>query len=304
MTHIIVLSILLLVSGVDDISKISRANKAKAEAESFYKTGKFKDAAQKYRYLIDTLKVSDDNIALNLAHSLYKSEDKSAAEKVYSSLYQSSNPSIRSIAQLQNGNVAALEGKTDDALKLFKNALKSDPSNASSKRTIKTKTSKKIRTKRKTKTKRKISKKMRIRKIKRMVKTKRMIRGKMVRTTKGRMEKTIKTEKERTERTKKIKMARTKKMMPSPKEIKIMTEKTRREKMERMEKIPTKKEMRRVISQMTKRGMKINPTTNEPTNLKKNRKMMAKRKDRPAEIRITRKGIKTPCKWMWEDCNR
>ncbi|MBY0427330.1 MAG: tetratricopeptide repeat protein [Cytophagales bacterium] len=124
------LSFLLLTFGVDDLTKISKANKAKQEAEAFFKAKKFDRAVSKYKYLVDTLKVADDNVLLNLAHSLYRSEDKPAAEKIYKSLFSSTNPTIRSISQLQCGNVAAEAGNNEDALNHYKNALKADPSNA------------------------------------------------------------------------------------------------------------------------------------------------------------------------------
>jgi Ca-activated chloride channel family protein len=114
---------------VSDPLKIGKINSAKAEARKAYTSGDYKTAIAKYRYLIDSLNVTEDEIMLNLANAYYLSKDTAQAFASYQSLVGSTKNEVRSKAQQQLGMMNYKRGKLEEALSNFKQAIKADPAN-------------------------------------------------------------------------------------------------------------------------------------------------------------------------------
>ena len=125
----IAVALLIVISAFIDPTKISTINTIKSEAKKVFNEGKYKEAIKKYRYLIDTLNVNEDEVKINLASAYYLSNDTANAKTTYQGLTQSENTKIRSKAFQQLGNMYSKTGKTDEALSQFKQAIKSDPAN-------------------------------------------------------------------------------------------------------------------------------------------------------------------------------
>lgn len=121
--------ILLVLTSTTDPSMISKINGLKAEAKKAYLKNDFKTAVSKYRYLVDTLKVREDEVLLNLASSYYNLKDTTNAQSQYQSLTSSSKAHLRSKAQQQLGLIADQQGNQQEALLHFKEAIKSDLTN-------------------------------------------------------------------------------------------------------------------------------------------------------------------------------
>ncbi|MDH5474761.1 MAG: tetratricopeptide repeat protein [Cyclobacteriaceae bacterium] len=126
----IALAILLIIgTGYNDIDKIAKANKLKKEAKEAFQSGDFTTAITNYTYLLDSMKLDDDKIRLNLANAYYQSKDSVNAQSSYSNLTSSNNKLVQSTAHQQLGVIQNQQKKYKEALQSFKNALKSDPTN-------------------------------------------------------------------------------------------------------------------------------------------------------------------------------
>jgi len=112
-----------------DPGKIGTINSVKSEAKEAYKKGDFKTAIEKYRYLVDSLQVNEEEVRLNLANAYFEENDTIQSFQNYQPLTQSTNAKIRSVAHQQMGVLANRQGKFEEALASFKHALKSDPTN-------------------------------------------------------------------------------------------------------------------------------------------------------------------------------
>lgn len=119
----------LSVFAVIDPIKIGKINSAKSEARKAYVAGDYKGAVQKYRYLTDSLNVQEDEVMLNLANSYFQTNDTTNASATYQSLTASSKSDVRSKAQQQLGVMNHRQGKLEEALNNFKQAIKADPNN-------------------------------------------------------------------------------------------------------------------------------------------------------------------------------
>jgi Ca-activated chloride channel homolog len=122
-------TVLLLLTTLTDPTRISKINTLKAEAKKAYLKNDFKTAISKYRYLIDSMDVREDEVLLNLASAYYNLKDTTNALSQYQSLTVSSKNQLRSKAQQQLGLIADQQGKQEEALNYFKEAIKSDLSN-------------------------------------------------------------------------------------------------------------------------------------------------------------------------------
>lgn len=111
-----------------DPRTVSRINSLKEQARKAYATGDYATASRVYRTLVDSLGVSEEEVKLNLAHSLFAANDSSAADR-YQPLTASRNTQLRSIAQQQMGVLANRNGNTEGALEWFKQALRANPAN-------------------------------------------------------------------------------------------------------------------------------------------------------------------------------
>ena len=112
-----------------DPGKIGKVNSLKSEAKEAYKKGDYQKAIEKYRYLVDSLSVTEDEVRLNLANAYFESNDTVNTFQSYQPLTQSTNSKIRSIAHQQMGVLANRQSKFEEALASFKQALKADPTN-------------------------------------------------------------------------------------------------------------------------------------------------------------------------------
>lgn len=121
---ILILALLMVDPG--DIGKI---NSAKAAAKKAYTAGDYKTAIEKYTFLIDSLGVHEDEMQMNLANSYFLTNDTTNAMGAFQPLTVSSNPKLKSVANQQLGVLSNRQGKFEEALNYFKQALKSDPTN-------------------------------------------------------------------------------------------------------------------------------------------------------------------------------
>lgn len=122
-------TLIFLLAFLIDPTKIGKINSLKSEAKKAYLAGDYKTAIQKYRYLVDSLHVQEDEVLLNLANSYFQLNDTTNAAGEYQLLTQSSKNQLRSKAQQQLGVMTNKQGKAEEALNHFKQAIKSDPAN-------------------------------------------------------------------------------------------------------------------------------------------------------------------------------
>ena len=116
-----------------DPSRIAKVNRAKSEAREAYMDGDYKKAVSMYTYLTDTLDVREDEVMINLANSYFQVKDTANAISTYQSLTASPKAHIRSKAQQQLGILHHRQGKLEEALANFKEAIKADNSNVDAK---------------------------------------------------------------------------------------------------------------------------------------------------------------------------
>lgn len=127
----VVLTVLALL--VIDPSRIARINTAKNAARKAYVEGDYKKAVSMYTYLSDSLDVKEDEVMLNLAHSYFHVRDTAHAMPAYQSLTASTMTHIRSKAYQQLGILHHQQGKFEEALANFKEAIKADNNNVDAK---------------------------------------------------------------------------------------------------------------------------------------------------------------------------
>jgi hypothetical protein len=123
----------LLSAIIIDPSKIARINTAKSDARKAYMDGDYKKAASLYAYLSDSLDVQEDEVLINLANSYFQVNDTTNALSTYQSLTASTTDHIRSKAHQQLGILHHRQGKFDEALVNFKEAIKADNNNVDAK---------------------------------------------------------------------------------------------------------------------------------------------------------------------------
>lgn len=123
------ITILLVAVGFNDLDRIAKVNKIKKEAKEAYNTGDYKSASEKYSFLLDSMKVQDDNVRLNLANAYYQLRDTTNALNGYNDLIGSSNRVVKSVAHQQLGVMSNRDKNLDQAIAHFKNALKANPNN-------------------------------------------------------------------------------------------------------------------------------------------------------------------------------
>lgn len=124
-----ILALILLVSPLTDLDKIAKVNALKKQAKVAFSKGDYKEAIEKYAFLLDSMQVEDDNIRLNLANAYYKMSDSTQAVNAYNNLLSSKDKVVKSIAHQQLGIMADRAKKFDEALDHFKNAIKTNPTN-------------------------------------------------------------------------------------------------------------------------------------------------------------------------------
>ena len=131
MKIIITLLIINLFTYFDN--NISKINEIKKEAKRNFSEKKYDQAIDKYKYLIDSMNLNDDNVMLNLSHSYLLNGDTLNAIDGYNSLTESKKGNIKSIAYQQLGVISDKYQKLKESSALFKNSIKSNPENIESK---------------------------------------------------------------------------------------------------------------------------------------------------------------------------
>ena len=119
-----------LFAGDFDPLKTTKANKAKEQASEAYVAQKYDVAIGRYKYLLDTLKIKNEKVLLNLAHCYMRKADYTNAQNTYTDATKAGDPKIRSLAFQQLGILQSEKKNKEEALNCFKEALKNDPSNA------------------------------------------------------------------------------------------------------------------------------------------------------------------------------
>lgn len=112
-----------------DPATVKKINDAKAAAEEAFKQGNYTAAIKHYQYLVDSLGVREDEVILNLANASYLAKDTASAFNHYHSVSESPKTDIRSKAYQQLGIMANQQGRAEEALNFFKQAIKTEPSN-------------------------------------------------------------------------------------------------------------------------------------------------------------------------------
>ena len=119
---------LAVISWVDPAT-VKKINDAKSAAEDAFKQGDYTAAINHYHYLVDSLGVREDEVLLNLANASYLAKDTANAFSHYQSVIGSPKSDIRSKAFQQLGIMANQQGRAEEALNFFKQAIKAEPSN-------------------------------------------------------------------------------------------------------------------------------------------------------------------------------
>jgi tetratricopeptide (TPR) repeat protein len=119
----------LLALMMPDPIKIGKINSLKEQARQAFRAGDYQTAAARYRVLTDSMQVQEDEVQLNLAHAYFQLNDTAAARQAYQTASRSANPALRSIAHQQLGTLLNRQGRFEDALAQYKNALRVNPAN-------------------------------------------------------------------------------------------------------------------------------------------------------------------------------
>jgi len=131
MKYLIIVTIAAVSLG-NEITKIAKVNSLKKEAKEAYLNGDYDIAIEKYKYLVDSFNVSEEEVILNLSNSFYNAKDTAEAFDYYQRLTRSEHPDLRSRAHQQLGVIEAGRKQYEQALASFKESLKSDPGNEES----------------------------------------------------------------------------------------------------------------------------------------------------------------------------
>lgn len=112
-----------------DPTTVKKINAAKSAAEDAFKSGDYSAAIRHYRYLVDSLGVKEDEVVLNLANAYYLAKDTANAFNIYQMVTESPKSEISSRANQQLGIMANRQGRAQEALNFFKQAIKAEPTN-------------------------------------------------------------------------------------------------------------------------------------------------------------------------------
>jgi hypothetical protein len=111
------------------IGSISRMNEYAHIAAVAYARGEYIESVAAYEYLLEDLKVQDDQVRLNLGHAYFKLGEMQKARQQYTLLAEHSTRHIRAVALLQLGTISAQSNKYKQALSFFRQALVVEPGN-------------------------------------------------------------------------------------------------------------------------------------------------------------------------------
>ncbi len=123
-----IIVMLLFIEG-GSLTRISTINNYKEEARKAYESSDYKGAVKAYRFLIDSMGISEDPLYLNLANAYFHLSDTTNAAYFYVKTIDGENDKLASKAYTQLGVISKWKNDNKTALNQFKLALKSDPSN-------------------------------------------------------------------------------------------------------------------------------------------------------------------------------
>ena len=123
------IALLTWIGGIDDIATVNRLKK---RAKTALEQQDYTQAAGIYTKLVDSLRVDEEAVRLNLAHALLLSGDTAQSQLRYSQLTSSPSSTLKSVAYQQLGVLASEQKKYPEALATFKESLKADPANEES----------------------------------------------------------------------------------------------------------------------------------------------------------------------------
>lgn len=123
------LFIVLAAGFFSDPLRIGKLNSMKSKARTAYINADYKTAISTYKFMIDSMEVKDDNIALNLANCYFLTKDTAQALQQYQLLTLSLTPAVKSKAHQQLGIMIYRNKKMEDALNHFKESIKADRDN-------------------------------------------------------------------------------------------------------------------------------------------------------------------------------
>ena len=122
-----VLMLTMLLAVLVDPATVKKINTAKAAAEQAFKKGDYPAAIRHYQYLVDSMGVQEDEVLVNLANAFYLAKDTANAFSQYQAVTESPKPEIKSKPYQQLGIMANQQGRAEEALNLFKQAIKAEP---------------------------------------------------------------------------------------------------------------------------------------------------------------------------------
>ena len=126
----LILVFLLVLAPLLEVNKIAKINAHKKEAKEAFLAEDFEKAAYHYRFLIDSLGVTEGEVLLNLANSLHKIQDTTSAKNIsHAILSKSSSRELKSSAHHQLVTIDFNLKKYKESLNYYKNALKQNPGN-------------------------------------------------------------------------------------------------------------------------------------------------------------------------------
>lgn len=108
---------------INPVTYIADINSAKEEAKREFLAQKYEQALSHYLYLINQLKVDNEEVFLNLAHTYYNQERFEPAQKYYNRISKSENPIYQSKAFNQLGIIACQNQDFENALAAFRSAI-------------------------------------------------------------------------------------------------------------------------------------------------------------------------------------
>ena len=127
--YILIASLLWVAEPLLPFNDIAKTNALIKEAKEALENERYEEAAENYRVLLDSFGMDDSQLKLNMAHALLKSDQKEEAKNIYRNLSGALNAAHRSIANQQLGNLAIENEELDEAINLYKSALKANPEN-------------------------------------------------------------------------------------------------------------------------------------------------------------------------------
>ncbi|UOQ68029.1 hypothetical protein [Hymenobacter volaticus] len=126
----ILLSFLALLGGWGGFSAIHDRNEAVQKAQAAYRGGNYLAAATIYREAVEKLGATNEAVVLNWGHASTRAGQLAAARVAYGRLLTSRQPQVRSVARQQLGVLAADKGEYAQALRLLRESLLANPTNA------------------------------------------------------------------------------------------------------------------------------------------------------------------------------